>query len=160
MCPYANYQIKGFPLPGGGGREDYPLKRYLDAGIRVTVNTDNIGISAANLSENLLLAARLCPGLTRMDLLRIQSHAIQTAFISPAQRGQLTGTFSSRLSQKSAAGFVIRMRDVVTRHHALAGYLANFTHGVPRIKNGLSIARIKSAPSMKLTRNWERKSWT
>ena len=105
MCPYANYQIKGFPLPGGGGREDYPLKRYLDAGIRVTVNTDNIGISAAGLTENLLLAARLCPALTRMDLLRLQSHALQTAFLSPAQRARLTGILAHRLPQR-AAGFV------------------------------------------------------
>lgn len=106
MCPYANYQIKGFPLPGTGGLVDYPLKRYLDAGIRVTVNTDNIGISAANLSDNLLLAARLCPQLTRMDVLRIQSHAIQAAFISPTQRARLAGEFSSRLHpQKSPQGF-------------------------------------------------------
>ena len=102
MCPYANYQIKGFPLPGACGPADYPLKRYLDAGIRVTVNTDNIGISAASLSENLLLAAQLCPQLTRMDVLRLQSHAIQTAFISPTQRARLAGAFSSRLHpQKS-----------------------------------------------------------
>ena len=105
MCPYANFQIKGDPLPGEGGPADYPLKRYLDAGIRVTVNTDNIGISAASLSDNLLLAARLCPGLTRMDLLRLQSHAIQTAFIAPTQRARLAATLAQRLSVKSAAGF-------------------------------------------------------
>lgn len=97
MCPYANYQIKGFPLPGRGGSGDYPLKRYLEAGIRATVNTDNIGISAASLTENLLLAARLCPSLTRMDLLGLQSHALQTAFISPAWRTLMTAHLSNRL---------------------------------------------------------------
>jgi adenosine deaminase len=99
MCPYANFQIKGFPIDraSAGDSLSYPLKQYLDAGIRVTVNTDNIGISGAGLTENLLLAARLCPGLTRMDLLSLQSHALETAFISPARRLLLTAALSQRL---------------------------------------------------------------
>ncbi len=84
MCPYANYQIKGFqPMAGCA---EYPLKRYLDAGIRATVNTDNIGISGASLTENLIFAARLCSGLTRLDLLLLIAHAIDSAFISPRLR--------------------------------------------------------------------------
>ncbi len=90
MCPYANYQIKGFdPMPpdaDGKHRACYPLKRYLDAGVRVTVNTDNIGISAADLTDNFLLAARLCPGLTRQDILRLLAHARDSAFLSPLAR--------------------------------------------------------------------------
>jgi adenosine deaminase len=50
------------------------------------VNTDNIGISAASLTDNLLLAARLCPGLTRLDLLHLQRHALETAFYTATQR--------------------------------------------------------------------------
>lgn len=88
MCPYANSQIKGFRPPETGNSTSlrYPLKKYLDEGIRATVNTDNIGISSANLTENLQLASILCPELTRLDLLRIQFNAIQTAFISPGLR--------------------------------------------------------------------------
>jgi hypothetical protein len=33
---------------------------------------------------------------------------------------------------EQTAGFVIGVRNVVTALHALAGYLANTTHGVPR----------------------------
>lgn len=108
MCPYANYQIVGFPLlaSAAGTRAasgtaaatvqsshrlaaTYPLKRYLDAGVRVTVNTDNIGISAASLSQNLLLAAKLCPGVTRMDLLRLQQNAVDAAFLPATLRLKL-----------------------------------------------------------------------
>lgn len=95
MCPYANYQIKGYhPMPGKG---EYPLKRYLEAGVRVTVNTDNIGISAASLTDNLLLAAKMCPGLTRLDLLQLLANAVDAAFIPPARRSALRSAIESQL---------------------------------------------------------------
>lgn len=93
MCPYANLQIKGFPLDQDALRADpqkrYPLLKYLRANIPVTVNTDNIGISAASLGDNLLLAARLCPGLTRLDLLRLLRNAADAAFGPAALRQNL-----------------------------------------------------------------------
>lgn len=65
MCPYANLQIRGFPLDSQAAKatpaDRYPLLDYLRNGVRVTVNTDNIGISAASLTDNLILAARLSP---------------------------------------------------------------------------------------------------
>jgi adenosine deaminase len=102
MCPYANLQIKGFPLPpasrpGGFQQGDYPLKYYLDQRVRVTVNTDNIGISAATLTDNLLLAAELCPRLTRLDVLRMQRDAIETAFTSAPHRERLASRFAAAI---------------------------------------------------------------
>jgi len=90
MCPYANLQIRGYPVDGATG-EPYPLATYLQAGVPVTVNTDNLGISAATLSDNLLLAARLCPGLRRRDLLQLQANAAEVAFVSPGERQALRG---------------------------------------------------------------------
>jgi adenosine deaminase len=99
MCPSANLQIKGFALDDAVDAAPvarrYPLLAYLRAGLRVTVNTDNIGISAASLTDNLLLAARLCPGLTRLDVLRLQRHAIDAAFVSPSDRTALLGRFAT-----------------------------------------------------------------
>ena len=88
MCPYANFQIKGFPLPPSQSTR-YPLLDYLRRGARVSVNTDNIGISSASLTENLRLAGRLCPGLRRLDLLQLQRNAIETAFATARQRLRL-----------------------------------------------------------------------
>ncbi|MEX2578861.1 MAG: CRISPR-associated ring nuclease [Verrucomicrobiales bacterium] len=102
MCPYANYQIKGFhpmvPENAETERQHYPLKRYLDAGVRVTVNTDNIGISSATLNDNLLLAARLCPDLTRMDVLRLLQHAIESAFLPNDERNKVRSLVEATLS--------------------------------------------------------------
>jgi len=87
MCPYANFQIKGYaPMPS---KKYYPLKHYLDFGIRVSLNTDNIGISACSLTENMVLASRMNPELTRMDLLRLQSNALNTAFVGSPMRSAL-----------------------------------------------------------------------
>jgi adenosine deaminase len=96
MCPYANFQIKGFaPM---AGKAEYPLKRYLEEGIRATVNTDNIGISGASLTDNLLLAARMNPGLTRLDLVRLGANAIDVAFISPSARAALRAGYEAALA--------------------------------------------------------------
>lgn len=87
MCPYANLQIRGYSTGGTGER--YPLANYLDAGVLATVNSDNLGISAATLSDNLLLAGELCPGLRRVDVLCLQANAARVAFLSPAEHGRL-----------------------------------------------------------------------
>ncbi len=84
MCPYANYQIRPGCVDEPGGIHHarcgkYPLREFLNKGVAVTVNTDNIGISAGSLTDNLVYAARLCPGLPRMDLLRLQANALAIA---------------------------------------------------------------------------------
>jgi adenosine deaminase len=90
LCPYANLQIKGFPLDEEQeGSETYPLRGYLAAGVAVTLNTDNLGISQASLTDNLLLTARLCPGITRLEVLKTQVFAAQAAFANQAERKAL-----------------------------------------------------------------------
>lgn len=96
MCPYANYQIKGFsPMPGVSFV--YQLKNYLRAGIPVSVNTDNIGISAANLSDNFLLLPKLVPGITRMEVLQLIKNGIETAFCSSQLKARLMKQFDEQI---------------------------------------------------------------
>jgi adenosine deaminase len=105
MCPYANFQIVGFDTDDKAKDKDkpkiYPLLDYLRQGLKVTVNTDNIGISSADLSDNLLLAARMCPGLTRMDLLRLQRHALDTCFEHALEKQQLIERFECSILRPS-----------------------------------------------------------
>jgi adenosine deaminase len=95
MCPFSNLQIRGFAPVQGGDR--YPLLDYLRQGLRVTANTDNLGISGASLSENLLLLADLCPGLNRLDVLRLERHALDAAFLPAQQRLKLLATLTAAL---------------------------------------------------------------
>lgn len=97
MCPYANLQIKGFKLNPSDTQPDYPLAKYLTEGVPVTVNTDNIGISQAMLADNMLLAARLCAELTRLDILRLISNAADTAFLTPDEKTKLRSRLEARL---------------------------------------------------------------
>lgn len=87
MCPYANYQIHGYaPM---SGKTHYPLLGFLRHGLKVSVNTDNPGISAAGLGDNLRFLADLCPGITRMELLQCIRNGFDTAFLEPAERARL-----------------------------------------------------------------------
>ena len=64
LCPSSNRQIVGY---GRENDEEYPLKKYLNRGLKVTINTDNQGISRTSMSEEFYEAARLCNGLSLWD---------------------------------------------------------------------------------------------
>ncbi|MDR1728530.1 MAG: hypothetical protein LBT74_11515 [Acidobacteriota bacterium] len=74
MCPCSNDQIVGF----AGG--EYPLKRYLEAGLKVSVNTDNAGISRTMLSGEFVKADKLCNGLSLWDCLVLIRNSLVTSF--------------------------------------------------------------------------------
>jgi adenosine deaminase len=97
LCPYANLQIVGFSLDGADDRPTYPLPEFLRRGIPVSVNTDNLGTSGADLTDNLLLAARLSPGLTRLDVLRLLAHAARTSFLPEPDRRRLSARLGDAL---------------------------------------------------------------
>ena len=65
MCPSSNFQIVGFRdnyLPESSSAANYPLKNYLEQGLKVTINTDNPGISRTDFTNELHRASRLTPG--------------------------------------------------------------------------------------------------
>lgn len=102
LCPFANMQIGGYTpsdsLRGAVSREEYPLVLYLREGLPVTINTDNIGISGAGLSDNILLASRLSPGFTRRDVLQTLRNAADVCFASVQVRNNLIRRISSLLT--------------------------------------------------------------
>lgn len=48
MCPTSNFQTKA-----AAGWEDYPLRRFVDAGIKVSINTDNRTVSGTTMTKEL-----------------------------------------------------------------------------------------------------------
>jgi|GEM_PF-989115 len=88
LCPSSNYQILNFSdnyfKQNSEDTMKYPLKDYLDYGLRVTINTDNMGISDTNATNELLKAARLsestCKGLNIWDILKIIKNGFKASF--------------------------------------------------------------------------------
>ena len=74
LCPTSNLNTNIFPDIG-----QYPLKKLLDAGVRVTVNTDNITVSGVTLQsewEKLIDAF----SLTQTQIRKIQQNAVEASF--------------------------------------------------------------------------------
>lgn len=99
LCPYANFQIKGFnPMPGKENRK-YPLLSYLEKGILATVNVDNIGISGANHSDNLLLLPKISAGVTRLDILQLLRNAVDLCFLPVGEKPKLRQLIEQSLAK-------------------------------------------------------------
>lgn len=96
MCPFANFQIVGYqPMPG---KPSYPLLTLLrENGVCVTVNTDNIGISAASLTDNFMLLEKMTPGITRMEILQLIRNGLEQSFVLQQFRNQLIRDFNKRI---------------------------------------------------------------
>lgn len=93
MCPSSNFQIVGYrdnSIPETWHLNTYPLKEYLEKGIKVTVNTDNPGISRTDSTRELHRAARLTPGgLSIWDILRITRNGFKAAFVDRIPRNEM-----------------------------------------------------------------------
>ncbi|VBB44578.1 Adenosine/AMP deaminase [uncultured Desulfatiglans sp.] len=93
MCPSSNVQIVGFRdnfLQATRRREPYPLKEYLERGLRVTVNTDNPGISRTDFTRELHRAARLTEGgLTLWEILLLVRNGFKASFAPRGRRQEL-----------------------------------------------------------------------
>lgn len=66
----------------------HPLKRFLEAGLLATLNSDDPGISAITLPHEYEVAAPAA-GLTPQQIRQAQANALTIAFISDAERAEL-----------------------------------------------------------------------
>ena len=74
----------------------HPLKRFLEAGLLATINTDDPGISAIDLPYEYDVAAPRA-GLSSEQIRTAQRNALKIAFLSTAERAAL-------LARKAEAG--------------------------------------------------------
>jgi len=69
----------------------HPLKRFLDAGLLATINTDDPGISGIDLPHELEVAAPAA-GLSEADIVQALHNAWDIAFLGEADRARLRAT--------------------------------------------------------------------
>lgn len=92
LCPVSNFQTNAVFPPGkvGHGRE-YPLRKFLEEGLAVTINTDNPIISCTNMVKECFQASYAFgkPGLSLWELLRILRLGFAHAFLTLHERRAL-----------------------------------------------------------------------
>ena len=82
VCPISNVKLHVFPdLPS------HNLKRLLDAGLRVTVNSDDPSYFLGYINDN-YTACQEALGLTRQDLYALARNGFTSAFLDEADRSR------------------------------------------------------------------------
>lgn len=100
MCPSSNDQIVGFP-------SGYPLKEYMRKGLKITVNTDNAGISRTDLSNEFHMAGRLCGFISLWDCIVLIRNSIGVAFVDAITKKRLMLDFEREvLNLIDSGGFL------------------------------------------------------
>ena len=82
-CPNSNVRLRVFP-----SMDRSPVKRLLDAGVAVTINSDDPAYFGGYIADNYrAIAAAL--DLTADDLRQLATNAIDGSFASPARKAEL-----------------------------------------------------------------------
>ncbi len=111
LCPSSNFQIGAGGATSAGYRDRhlgvgdavYPLRTYLDEGMRVTINTDDPGMSRTTLTgEYFKAAAMMSAGapLTRWDVLQLAANGYRAAFCREDDRKRLLDHAESRIIEQ------------------------------------------------------------
>ena len=89
VCPLSNVKLKVFRR-----LEEYNLKRLLDAGLCVTVNSDDPAYFGGYVLDNYLACAAAL-GLARGELARLCANSISAALLPSGRKAQLLETIAS-----------------------------------------------------------------
>ncbi len=83
VCPLSNIKLRGFDT-----MEDHNLKRLLDLGLCVTVNSDDPAYFGGYMTEN-YLAVQKALNLNLEDIRSLATNAIQATFLGQAEKQEL-----------------------------------------------------------------------
>lgn len=83
VCPLSNVKLRVFK-----SLEDHNLKKLLDLGLCVTVNSDDPAYFGGYITEN-LLASQKALGLTRHDLYTLARNAFEASFLRADEKQRL-----------------------------------------------------------------------
>ena len=83
MCPISNLQTKAVQCAS-----EYPLREFLDAGLKVTINTDNRTVSNTTLTKELEFVQKQY-GIQDEEVLLLMRNAVDTAFAADAVKERL-----------------------------------------------------------------------
>lgn len=83
MCPTSNFQTKAVT-----NLADYPFQTFLDAGLKICINTDNRTVSNTTLTQEFLKLHEWY-GIDYNCMEKLNHHAVDGAFISQSEKAAL-----------------------------------------------------------------------
>jgi hypothetical protein len=89
LCPVSNFQTNAvYPYKMAGTGREYPLRKFLEVGLNVTINTDNPVVSYTNMVKECFQAAYALGSarLSLWDLLRILRAGFTQSFLTQPER--------------------------------------------------------------------------
>lgn len=75
MCPISNLQTKAVQSTA-----EYPLREFLDAGLKVSISTDNRTVSNTSLTKELEFVQKTY-GVSDEEIRKMMQNAVETAFV-------------------------------------------------------------------------------
>lgn len=91
VCPTSNIQCSTQP-----SFAEHPVKRLFDAGVRVTINTDNMALANTDLDKEYAHCADEM-GFTRDELIRMNIYALEAAFAPEETKSRLIAKLNACL---------------------------------------------------------------
>lgn len=83
VCPLSNIKLRVFKTMA-----QHPLKRMLDAGLCVTINSDDPAYFGGYVNEN-IIAAQKALNLSHENIFQMEKNAFQASFISESEKQKL-----------------------------------------------------------------------
>ena len=96
VCPVSNVQLKIFP-----NMADHPIERLMDAGVFVTVNSDDPAMFHADVVDNYLQVADTF-NLTADDVEKLARNSFMAAFTDNAVKADYLERFTEKVTQLRA----------------------------------------------------------
>lgn len=88
MCPISNLQTKAVKSVS-----EYPLREFMNAGLCVTLNTDNRTVSNTTITKELEHVQRYYQ-ITEEEMLQFQRNALEAAFADDSVKHELSGLWT------------------------------------------------------------------
>jgi len=83
LCPTSNLNTNIYE-----NINEYPIKKLMDAGVKVTINTDNMMVSGTDIKKELTMLADTF-GFDEDDIIDFERNAIMAAFTSASHKEKL-----------------------------------------------------------------------
>ena len=104
MCPLSNHKLKVFP-----DLRDHNLKELMDAGVLVTVNSDDPAYFGGYVADNYLAIAEAL-NLSRDDLVQLAHNSIEASFLPEDRKAALHHEIIVYVAGSLVTGHAIRGR--------------------------------------------------